>query len=76
MAMASTALAVLIGSAVEDPKMAIEFLPVLFVPQILFAGFFVNPKLIPIWLRCVILYFVSYVVPTLSLLLTHPESIF
>jgi len=53
MAMASTALAVLIGSAVEDPKMAIEFLPVLFVPQILFAGFFVNPKLIPIWLRWV-----------------------
>lgn len=51
MAMASTALAVLIGSAIEDPKLAVEFLPVLFVPQILFAGFFVNPEFIPVWLR-------------------------
>lgn len=49
--MASTALAVLIGSAIEDPKLAVEFLPVLFVPQILFAGFFVNPNFIPVWLR-------------------------
>lgn len=49
LAMASTALAVLIGSAVEDPKMAMEFLPVLFVPQILFAGFFVYPEFIPSW---------------------------
>ena len=51
LAMASTALAVLIGSAIEDPKLALEFLPVLFVPQILFAGFFVNPEFIPVWLR-------------------------
>lgn len=51
LAMASTALAVLIGSAIEDPKLAVEFLPVLFVPQILFAGFFVNPQFIPVWLR-------------------------
>lgn len=47
--MASTAIAVLIGSAIEDPKLAMEFLPVLFVPQILFAGFFVNPNFIPAW---------------------------
>mmetsp|Transcript_26074 Transcript_26074/g.46209 ORF Transcript_26074/g.46209 Transcript_26074/m.46209 type:complete len:83 (-) Transcript_26074:985-1233(-) len=26
-------------------------LPILFVPQMLFAGFFVAPELIPIWLR-------------------------
>jgi hypothetical protein len=51
LSMASTALAVLIGSAIEDPKLALEFLPVLFVPQILFAGFFVNPEFIPVWLR-------------------------
>lgn len=51
LAMSSTALAVLLGSAVEDPKLATEFLPLLFVPQFLFAGFFVNPDLIPSWLR-------------------------
>lgn len=51
LAMASTALGVLLGSAVEDPKLAQEFLPLLFVPQMLFAGFFVTPSLIPIWLR-------------------------
>lgn len=49
--MASTALAVLLGCSIEDPKMGQEFLPILFVPQMLFAGFFVAPDLIPIWLR-------------------------
>ena len=34
LAMSSTALAVLLGCAVEDPKMATEFLPLLFVPQV------------------------------------------
>merc|ERR1712137_1034985 len=28
-----------------------EMLPLLFVPQMLFAGFFVAPSLIPVWLR-------------------------
>ena len=51
LAMASTALGVLLGSGVEDPKLAQEFLPLLFVPQILFAGFYVTPALIPVWLR-------------------------
>ena len=51
LSMASTALAVLLGSAVENPKMAQEMLPILFVPQMLFAGFFVAPELIPVWLR-------------------------
>lgn len=49
--MSSTAVAVLLGCAVEDPKMATEFLPLLFVPQLLFAGFFVRTDLIPVWLR-------------------------
>jgi ABC-type multidrug transport system permease subunit len=51
LAMTSTALAVLLGCAVEDPKLGQEFLPLLFVPQMLFAGFFVRPELIPQWLR-------------------------
>jgi len=51
LAMASTALAVLLGCAVEDPKLGQEMLPILFVPQMLFAGFFVAPGLIPSWLR-------------------------
>lgn len=51
LAMTSTALAVLVGCAVEDPKMGQEMLPLLFVPQFLFAGFFVIPALIPVWLR-------------------------
>ncbi len=51
LAMSSTAVAVLLGCAVEDPKMATEFLPLLFVPQLLFAGFFVRTDLIPAWLR-------------------------
>ena len=51
LAMTSTALAVMFGCAVEDPKIAQEMLPILFVPQMLFAGFFVVPDLIPVWLR-------------------------
>lgn len=51
LAMSSTAVAVLLGCAVEDPKMATEFLPLLFVPQLLFAGFFVRTDLIPVWLQ-------------------------
>mmetsp|Transcript_44184 Transcript_44184/g.92887 ORF Transcript_44184/g.92887 Transcript_44184/m.92887 type:complete len:698 (-) Transcript_44184:19-2112(-) len=51
LAMSSTAVAVLLGCAVEDPKMATEFLPLLFVPQLLFAGFFVRTELIPSWLQ-------------------------
>jgi ABC-type multidrug transport system ATPase subunit len=51
LAMSSTALSVLLGCAVEDPKLGQEMLPLLFVPQMLFAGFFVRPELIPVWLR-------------------------
>lgn len=51
LAMASTALSVALGCAVEDPKLGQEMLPILFVPQMLFAGFFVAPDLIPVWLR-------------------------
>jgi hypothetical protein len=51
LAMASTASAVFLGCAVEDSKLGQEMLPILFVPQMLFAGFFVTPDLIPVWLR-------------------------
>jgi len=50
LAMASTAYAVLLGCSVEEPKLGQEMLPLLFVPQMLFAGFFVAPELIPSWL--------------------------
>jgi ABC-type multidrug transport system permease subunit len=51
LAMASTAMAVFLGCSVEDPKIAAEMMPLLFVPQMLFAGFFVPTYLIPSWLR-------------------------
>jgi len=49
--MASTAVSVLLGCAIEDPKMAQELLPLLFVPQMLFSGFFVAISFLPSWLR-------------------------
>jgi ABC-type multidrug transport system permease subunit len=51
LAMTSTALAMVLGSTVEDPKLAAEFLPMILVPQILFSGFFIATELIPVWLR-------------------------
>lgn len=51
LAMASTAMAVMLGSAIDDPKVATELLPLLLTPQLLFAGFFVATELIPSWLR-------------------------
>lgn len=48
LAMSSTALAVLLGCAVEDPKLGQEMLPILFVPQMLFAGFFVSCSCAPL----------------------------
>lgn len=50
MACASTALGVLVGSSVSNAAVAIEFLPAVFLPQILFSGFFVPPTLMPDWL--------------------------
>jgi ABC-type multidrug transport system ATPase subunit/ABC-type multidrug transport system permease subunit len=50
MACASTALGVLIGCAVKNPSVAVEYLPAVFMPQILFSGFFVPPELMPDWL--------------------------
>lgn len=51
LAMVSTALTVMLGCTVEDPKLAQQMLSIVFVPQLLFAGFYVSPSLIPAWLR-------------------------
>lgn len=51
LSMASTALAMVLGSSVEDPKLAAEMLPMVLVPQIMFSGFFIATELIPAWLR-------------------------
>jgi ABC-type multidrug transport system permease subunit len=58
LAMTSTALAMVLGSTVEDPKLAVEMLPMCLVPQFLLAGFFIATELIPVWLR-----WLTYVMP-------------
>jgi ABC-type multidrug transport system permease subunit len=50
MAVTSTALGALVGSSGSDPTVAIEFLPAVFMPQILFAGFFIPFEIMPVWL--------------------------
>ncbi|CAJ1939321.1 unnamed protein product [Cylindrotheca closterium] len=58
MACASTALGVLIGSSVKNASVAIEYLPAVFMPQILFSGFFIPPELMPDWLS-----WLTYIMP-------------
>eukprot|EP01037_Dinobryon_pediforme_P033483 gene33483-38930_t len=43
----------LLGCLVADVKDVTELAPLLFVPQILFGGFFIRTSLIPIWLQWV-----------------------
>lgn len=43
--------AVLIGAIVPSVETAIQAAPLTFVPQMLFAGFFISLSLIPVWLR-------------------------
>uniref|UniRef100_A0A7S2LEQ2 ABC transporter domain-containing protein n=1 Tax=Leptocylindrus danicus TaxID=163516 RepID=A0A7S2LEQ2_9STRA len=50
-AMASTAVAILMGAFVEDVAVAQELMPLLFVPQMLFAGFFIATDLLPDYIR-------------------------
>ena len=61
------ALGVLVGCSVTNPHTAIEFLPVIFMPQMLFAGFLVPVDQIPdvlAWIRyiCPLTYGVKIVV--------------
>jgi len=51
LAMTSNSLAMILGSALSDVKEVTELSSLLFVPQILFAGFFVRLSQIPIFLR-------------------------
>lgn len=51
LAMSATAMSVSFGCAIEDPNLGIQLFPMLFVPQMLYAGFFITPSLIPAWLR-------------------------
>jgi len=50
-AMSSTAISVFLGCIVGDEKTAKELFPILTVPQMLFAGFFVDSSLIPAFIR-------------------------
>ena len=50
-AIASGAVAILLGCLVKDPKQAVELAPLVFVPQLLFVGFYIRTSLIPSWIR-------------------------
>ena len=47
----ATSVAICLGCLVKDVKQATELTPLIFVPQMLFAGFFTRTKQIPVWLR-------------------------
>lgn len=49
--LASASVAVALGCAIPDVKNVTEMAPLLFVPQILFAGFFIKMSQVPIFLR-------------------------
>ena len=49
--LAASSIAVVLGCAVGDVKKVTELAPLLFVPQLLFAGFFIRLSQIPIFLR-------------------------
>lgn len=48
---ASSSVAVVLGCAVPDVKAVAELAPAVFVPQMLFAGFFVRISQIPVYIR-------------------------
>ena len=47
----SSSTAIILGCLVNNAKTATELAPLIFVPQLLFAGFFIRTNLIPIFLR-------------------------
>jgi ABC-type multidrug transport system ATPase subunit/ABC-type multidrug transport system permease subunit len=49
--LAASASATLLGCLISDPKQAVELSGLVFVPQLLFSGFFIRTSLIPVWLR-------------------------
>lgn len=48
--MASSGFALIISSLVSDKQLAVTLTPVLIIPFMLFAGFFVNQENIPVFL--------------------------
>eukprot|EP00965_Chrysotila_dentata_P142909 4722491-Pleurochrysis_carterae.AAC.3 len=50
-AQAISGIAFLLGVAVSDVETATALSPLILVPQILFAGFFIESDQIPVWLR-------------------------
>eukprot|EP01061_Rhynchopus_euleeides_P003369 TRINITY_DN12629_c0_g1_i1.p1 TRINITY_DN12629_c0_g1~~TRINITY_DN12629_c0_g1_i1.p1 ORF type:complete len:481 (+),score=227.87 TRINITY_DN12629_c0_g1_i1:125-1444(+) len=50
-AVVSASLALMIGASTTNAETAVNMLPVIYVPQILFSGFFVSSSQIPVWLR-------------------------
>lgn len=51
LAMASNSLAMILGAALNDVKEVTSFAPLVFVPQLLFSGFFTRLTQIPVFLR-------------------------
>ena len=49
--LASSSVAMALGASVPNVKDVTELAPLLFVPQLLFAGFFIRTSQIPIWMR-------------------------
>ena len=49
-ALSASSLATIAGTLFPDPKQAMQVSPVLFLPQMLFAGFFISMSEIPSWL--------------------------
>jgi len=51
LSMCSCSVSVMLGCTVPDVKQIMELAPLLYVPQLLFAGFFIRTSLIPVFLR-------------------------
>jgi len=51
LAIGVTSFGTLLGSVVENPAVAIQLMPALVVPQMLFSGFFISSEMIPSFLR-------------------------
>lgn len=49
--LAASSIALLLGCIVPDAKVVTELSPLLFVPQLLFCGFFIRTSLVPVFLR-------------------------
>ena len=69
LASASCSVAIVLGSLVDDVKSASELQPLLFTPQLLFAGFFIRTEFIPPFLRwsqylCSLKYAISLILLT------------